>query len=223
MEEEAQLKLLEDPKQCCWWWWVQTRLRRWVCPHYELSSLKIETCTWCLLSSVLFFIIWGEVLAINSFSHTLKNPLQSLVVIYFGFFSFIFFLHFRSANDRRHFFCISFLSTLFEGQQQQQQQQQFLHHFKFNLNAHDFEIRIRGKHHSGAFFVACHSARCKTEINLDSIRYIMYIMWSIFSVNVKDVLFSLFLSIYRRIMIVSIRFFYYYKFFFFATSVQTVK
>lgn len=107
MEEEAQLKLLEDPKQCCWWWWVQTRLRRWVCcPHCELSSLKIETCTWCLLSSVLFFIIWGEVLAINSFSHTLKNPLQSLVVIYFGFFSFIFFLHFRSANDRRHFFFV---------------------------------------------------------------------------------------------------------------------
>lgn len=54
--------------------------------------------------SLLYYL--GEVLAINSFSHTLKNPLQSLVVIYFGFFSFIFFLHFRSANDRRHFFFV---------------------------------------------------------------------------------------------------------------------
>lgn len=93
-----------------------------------------------------FLYFWVEVLAINSFS----NSQEPFTITCRNLFRFWFFFAFP-------LICVSFLSTLFEGQQQQQSQQ-FLHHFKFNFNAHDFEIRTRGRG-----FFACHSARWKPK------------------------------------------------------------
>lgn len=126
-----------------WWWGSKLALESKRLPPLWVEHIKNWNMYLILVVECSFLYFWGEVLAINLFS----NSQEPFTITCRNLFRFWFFFAFP-------LICVSFLSTHFEGQQSQQ----FLHHFKFNFNAHVFEIRTRGRG-----FFACHSARWKPK------------------------------------------------------------